>query len=816
MNKSRFPLAAASLAAFLFLAACDSAEERAEAHYDSAVTLLEAGDVDRAIVELRNVFQLNNLHIPARKLYAATMLERGNLRDALDSYTLVSEQDPDDVDSRIALARIAADIGDWEVFELNVTRARDLAPERPDVGFLSEVLAFRQAAVDNDAPKRAEAATRIAGFRDTLPGDLLLSRVLIEEAIFRQTYSSALEEIERALAANPGTRDLQRMRIALLAQLGDDAEVERRLAEMVAEDPADPENKEALIRWHIARGNPDKAEEILRADAHAADATTEARVAYLAFLRELRGDEAAREEATALIDKGQDVEVLRSLRAGLDFDAGRRAEAIAELEDIIATAEPGEIARQIKVSLARMLAANGDAVASRQRVEEVLAEDAGNVEALKLRAAALIDQDQPDEAIANLRLAMDQAPRDPQIMTLIAGAYLRAGNRELAGEMLSLAVEASNNDPDTSLRYAAFLIEDENYAVAEPVLIDALRLSPNNVPILVELGRVYLGLEDWARLEQVEGTLRRLDTEETTAAAASLRVARLQAQDREDEALAELEALMQYQGSSAGAELEIVRTHLRNGDMAAAENFVERKLAEDPQDPLMRFLKASIYASSERAAEAEEIYAALLAENPDQETVWRTLYALQSREGRFAEARATLEAGLKVLPAAPNLKWALAGEYEREGEIDAAIAIYEDLYARNSDSIIVANNLASLISTHRTDEESIARAWNIARRLRGAERPEFQDTYGWIALRRGEIEEALAHLEPAARALSQDPLVQFHLGMAYARADRRDEAIRQLRHAVELAGPADTRRQFEEARQEIARLEDLLEAPPAE
>jgi cellulose synthase operon protein C len=44
------------------------------------------------------------------------------------------------------------------------------------------------------------------------------------------------------------------------------------------------------------------------------------------------------------------------------------------------------------------------------------------------------------------------------------------------------------------------------------------------------------------------------------------------------------------------------------------------------------------------------------------------------------------------------------------------------------------------------------RAWNIARRLRGAERPEFQDTYGWIALRRGEVEEALAHLEPAAAA----------------------------------------------------------------
>jgi cellulose synthase operon protein C len=90
------PVAAASLSALLLLSACDSAEERAETHYNSAVELIAAGDVDRAIVELRNVFQLNSLHLPARRLYAATMLERGNMREALGSYTLVSEQDPAD------------------------------------------------------------------------------------------------------------------------------------------------------------------------------------------------------------------------------------------------------------------------------------------------------------------------------------------------------------------------------------------------------------------------------------------------------------------------------------------------------------------------------------------------------------------------------------------------------------------------------------------------------------------------------------------------------------------------------------------------
>jgi cellulose synthase operon protein C len=131
------------------------------------------------------------------------------------------------------------------------------------------------------------------------------------------------------------------MRLALLAQLGQDDEVERQLTEMIAADPADPQSKEALIRWHISRGQSrqgrgDPPRRCLRrsADRSARD---------LCRLRaaDPRGRGRAR-GGHALLEQGKDVEILRSLRAGLDFDAGRRAEAIAELEDIIATSEPSE------------------------------------------------------------------------------------------------------------------------------------------------------------------------------------------------------------------------------------------------------------------------------------------------------------------------------------------------------------------------------------------------------------------------------------------------------------------------------------------
>ena len=59
------------------LAACQSAEEQAESHYQSALELLEQGDLDRAIVEFRNTFQDNPRHKEARLAFASMMADRG-------------------------------------------------------------------------------------------------------------------------------------------------------------------------------------------------------------------------------------------------------------------------------------------------------------------------------------------------------------------------------------------------------------------------------------------------------------------------------------------------------------------------------------------------------------------------------------------------------------------------------------------------------------------------------------------------------------------------------------------------------------------
>ena len=119
----------------------------------------------------------------------------------------------------------------------------------------------------------------------------------------------------------------------------------------------------------------------------------------------------------------------------------------------------------------------------------------------------------------------------------------------------------------------------------------------------------------------------------------------------------------------------------------------------------------------------------------------------------------------------------------------------------------IANNLASLLSAFRDDPETLERAAAVARRLRDTDVPAFQDTYGWIAYRQGDFEEAVAYLEPAAAGLPTDPLVQFHLGMTYVALERKEEAIAAMTRALEIAGDDSVLPQMDIARDTLKTLQ---------
>ena len=239
---------------------------------------------------------------------------------------------------------------------------------------------------------------------------------------------------------------------------------------------------------------------------------------------------------------------------------------------------------------------------------------------------------------------------------------------------------------------------------------------------------------------------------------------------------------------------------------------------ESTDNTSLLFLNAALLAVEGDYQGAQNVYQSILEQTPEAEIVWRALVATvlrENAEGAQQMAQQLLDEALTQVPGSSTLLWMKASLAERTGDVDEAIAIYEEMYENNSASSIVANNLASLITTYRTDEESLQRAFVIARRLRGSELPAFQDTYGWIAYRMGNLNEAEEYLGNAATALPNDPLVQYHLGKAYAALGRDEEATGQFERALALWGDASLE-QARDARAELQRLSLSPASQPTE
>ena len=820
MPSARHSLALA-LAALLTLAACQSSEERAEGHYQDALALLAEDDTDRALVELRNVFDLDGQHREARRLYAATLAERGALTEAYGQYLRLAEQFPDDLDARLALGRIAVGRRQWDEVRRHGAVARELAPDDAEVRVFDLNIAYADALAADDAPARREAVRETLAAIEGRPDDLSLRRIAVDGAIRDGELDTALARVEETLAVAPEERSLYDMRVNLLSELDRGDEVEPLLLDMIDRFPGEPELVGALLRFYVTRGEVDAGEAFLRARAETAqeEEATGARIDLARFLLELKGPEAALAELPA--EEGGDP-VLRALRAQILFNEGSTDEAIAEMESLLEGAEGGIESDENRVVLARMLEATGNRVGAQRLVAQVLEGDSTQIEALKMEAGWRIAADDPDGAIALLRTALDESPDDARALTLMAQAHSRNGNRDLARDMLSLAVDASGNGVEESRRYVALLLEEDRVRPAEEVLLDALRATPGDSSLMLDLANVYIRTEDWGRVRQVESQLRRLDTPEAARLADGIEATRLASEGRMEDAISFLEELAAENSQDMAARIAVVRARMIAGDAEGALSYAEELRAEAPDDLSLALIQAAALASVGRHDEAAAIYREVLGQIPGIESAWVQLVRSLIADGDSEGARTALAEGLEALPDGSNLLWAQASFLEGEGDRDGALEIYARLYAQAPDSLVIANNYASLLSTLRGDDpEAIERAYAVARRLRGSEQPAFQDTYGWLSHLRGDQAAAVEHLEPAAAALSGDALVQYHLGAAYRAQGRDAEAEAQFRTALTLM-ETDGHPQIETVRAALAEIEgaggttsSAAETPPA-
>ncbi|HKJ08458.1 MAG TPA: tetratricopeptide repeat protein, partial [Gammaproteobacteria bacterium] len=123
------------------------------------------------------------------------------------------------------------------------------------------------------------------------------------------------------------------------------------------------------------------------------------------------------------------------------------------------------------------------------------------------------------------------------------------------------------------------------------------------------------------------------------------------------------------------------------------------------------------------------------------------------------------------------------------GDIDDAAKVYEQLLAKQPGNAIAANNLASLIADHRSnDAASLAKAKKLVAKFGSSKQLAFLDTYGWVHYRLGDLDKAAKTLSEVVKKAPKVPVFQYHLGMVYYKQGNKVAAREHLSKA--LAGGA--------------------------
>ena len=221
--------------------------------------------------------------------------------------------------------------------------------------------------------------------------------------------------------------------------------------------------------------------------------------------------------------------------------------------------------------------------------------------------------------------------------------------------------------------------------------------------------------------------------------------------------------------------------------MDRAVSFLQTVLDKDPSNAEAHVLMGSTHLVRNAQAEALKSFKSAIERQPKKVIGYRALADLHIRQNQTDEALKVIKAGLQMQPDSSALRILLASVLELKGEYEGAIAEYESILQKEPGSLVVANNLASLLTDHRSDRNSHERAYNLALTLRKSQVPHFKDTLGWIHYQRGEHKAALSLLEEAATELPTLSLVRYHLAMNYIALSEPAKAEDQLKKALELA-----------------------------
>lgn len=741
----------------IFAAGCNrDPNVKKQKYLESGKQYLEQGKVKEATLQFATALQIDGRFTEAHYQMSRAYTAMGRFNDTYRELNVVVNQDPRHLRARVDLANL--------------------------------LLAGRQY-------DRAEESAKLA--LQIKPDDIEAHQVMANILMATGKSDQAMDEIQHAISLDP-RRSRTYVNLAILQ--GNRGQREEALASIHKAIELDPKNLDAVLilgehfrlqkQWQESEAQYRRAIEISPKSLNIR--TGLARL----YLQQDRFDMAEKVFVDTKAAIPDDSEAYNSLG---DFYRmrGQNARALAEFAALYKdhNKDPRTRNNYVEALMSADRYQEANAI-----LDQVLAANAQDADALLLRGRAEMQQKRPKDAVLSFQESIKRAPENAQAHFFLAAALSRTGDQLRAESEWKEAARLDPNSLSAQEALAALAIAKKDSAALMQVALNVLRIAPD-----LPDGYTFRAI---AKAGQKQYPAAEVDLKKAIEIAPNAAFGYYQ-----------LGMVKSLQKDYAGAEKAYEDALLR--DPAQVESLrgltdvytakktparimtrVDEQIAKSPSSPLLyQFKGALMMQARDLKGAAATLEKAVSLGGPNKADGMLLLAQVQAGMGNIDQAVATYEGVSQLEPSDHRAYILRAGLEERRGNWDAAQQAYEKALRIGNDPVS-ANNLAFLLLEHGGNVDRAVSLAQTARQMM-PESPTTADTLAWAYYKKGLYRMAADLLEDAVRKDGSKSSYRYHLGLAYQKLGEKAKAKTQLQKALQIDPKYSL---AEEARRALAQL----------
>jgi tetratricopeptide (TPR) repeat protein len=757
------------------LSGCENAQQRAENREKNGVVLFKKGDFAKAELEFKSALQEDGT-LASAYYYLALLNEKDRSYRAMrENLIQAVKLNPENIDARIKLGRVDLLFNQLDAVLIEADEILQRSKNNLDALTLKAAVLIKQ-------KKQGDALAILNDILQKQPQ--YIEAISLKTLILMQNeqFDTAQKLVSPVIDSDVDNVSLHLLKIQLDSMQNNIEAVVADYEKLSARYPDNLEFKYALAKIYAQANRKQDAENLLRSLVKSAPEEIQPKLVLLSFLNSISKERVIEQIQKDSVENQDKPEVLFQM-SQLLLKMRYLPEAQTLLGKIDKLESNTKLQQQAMILSARIAFYTGELEKSKTIVDELIKDNSENQQANILKAKIHIAQEQYDEAVDLLNKALWVDPNSDGALVLLAQVDLAKGNPEKADKKFREALASNPANMDALIPVINRAVRNKNVDYASELLTNAMKLQPYNLTLLRESVEIKMVAGDWKGANKILESLENQPQGELLAKFLRGRV--YQGQSDCPQAVSVFKDVLNISPDYPDVLQQMAICYEMMQQRSDMIDYLTSFIEKHPDNISAYLIMGELLLLDKKPEKAVAMYHRALAINEKPPQIYIALARVYVEQKAYNKAIEILKQGLDKTPKNVHLSIYLASVYEKIKAHQDAVALYESLLAVDPRLEIAINNYAALLVDGFGDKQSLEKAQQLVSRFKNSENPFYLDSYAWVELKQGNVNDAVSLLEKV-NIMAEAPVFKYHLGVAHHKQGNNAGAVAQLQQAIDM------------------------------